>query len=456
VAQMTALDLYFFCHLVVRSLSNGLDRILNSHLSMLLSVVAVAVSLIVCVHLFHNLSIPFRVYKLIMSLVIFVLISLISFALNAFAEDNILSSLDAWYTIFQNFYLLAIIILASCLYRSPLFCRHLYLTCAIVAVINSCAAITQFLTGHTVLATKYDHYTRVIGLSAHPVTFSLEIAIILIVGELCRRKQHIALNVFHVALWLLALVALALSNSRTGVVVIGIVFALYLFARRPILLPFFALAVIGFVVASPFEALFSELGSVPQYISSGDFMTWDYRTATTSVDWRIHHWYYMSMLALSHPWFGFGPGQEVLYSPFSLAAHSLFVQIFFETGSIGLISYSYFWYSLARCAMLENQASTMESGWAGDKDVRILWIFFFIAITLVSLFAQSFNLETVSFSYLIVSIFVVLAPSRNVQNQATELLTATAHWKGPTWATARQVRLSKLGFASGSAEMRDH
>ncbi len=453
---MTVLDLYFFCHLVTRSLSNGIDRIFDFQLSMFLSIVAIAVGVIISVHFFHNVRIPAQVYKLILSLGIFVLVSLISFAVNAFAEDNILSAFSAWYAIIQNFYLLAVIVLVSCLYRSPLFCRHLYLACAIVIVINSSAALAQFITGDTILVSKYDHYTRVAGLSAQPVSFSLEIAIIVIVGELCRRRQHISFNLFHAALWLLALVALVLSNSRTGIMLLGIVLGLYLFMRRPILLPLFALGAIGLVVASPFETLFLELRSVPDYISSGDFTTWDYHTATTSLHWRIHHWYYMSLLALSQPWLGFGPGQEMLYSPFTVEAHSQFVQVFFETGSIGLISYSYFWYRLARSAMSKNESQMTDRSWAGEKDLRTLWILLFIGITLVSLFDSSFNLETVSFSFLIVSIFVVLAPSSAFQGQvagrATTTQTAAWRWPAQAQAATDQARLGALWFDSTRAE----
>jgi O-antigen ligase len=410
---MTVLELYFFSHLVARSLSNGIDRIYGLSLSMMLSVLALAVAFLVGVHFIREVAIPRRLYTLIVSLLMFILISLVSYAVNSLVEDNIRSRYDAWYVIIQHFYLLSIIILLSCVYGSPKFCRYVYWACIIVITLNVSSAILQYLMGDTILVSPYDTYTRVAGLSAHPVTFSLEIAVIFLVCEICRRKEQMPFSLLHAGVGLLVVVGLILSSSRTGVMLSGIVIGLYCLVRRPILLPLFALGAITLVQESHFGHLFAELKSVPEYISSGDYVVWDYHTAPTSFEWRIHQWYYLSSLALLHPWFGFGPGQEQLYSEFNgLAAHSQFVEIFFETGVIGLVAYCYFWSQLAIAALSQHDRREADQVIRPERDLRALWLLLFIGITLDSLFDQSFNLETVSFTYLITSIFVLLSTSK--------------------------------------------
>ena len=146
-------------------------------------------------------------------------------------------------------------------------------------------------------------------------------------------------------------------------------------------------------------------------------MTWDYHTAPHSFHWRLFHWYYMTSLGLTHPWLGFGPGQEISYSPFAKEAHSQFVEIFFETGIIGLVAYCVFWVRMAKAALTPlNPEET--AGTYREADTRALWLIMFIGITLVSAFDASFNLETVSFTFLIVSIFVMQAPAPAVAAEA--------------------------------------
>jgi O-antigen ligase len=206
------------------------------------------------------------------------------------------------------------------------------------------------------------------------------------------------------------LVALGLSASRTGVVLLGVTIGIYLLARRPYLLPAFAAAFAVVIWISPFGELFSELRSVPEYVLSGDYMVWDWRTAPTSFHWRIYHWYYLSTLGLERPLIGYGPGQVTIYSPFSLAAHNQFVEIFFETGVVGLISFTVFWFSLPLVAMSDRRRLVISYG---EKSAEVgtlhFWIAMFAGVTLVALFDASFNKETVAFSHLIVGMFVVLA-----------------------------------------------
>jgi O-antigen ligase len=142
----------------------------------------------------------------------------------------------------------------------------------------------------------------------------------------------------------------------------------------------------------------------------GEYVMWDWRTAVTSVHWRIYHWYYLSTLGLERAWIGYGPGQTPLYSPFHLLAHNQFVEIFFDTGVVGLISFIVFWFSLALAAMSDRQRVINSSGKKSEEaGILHFWVAIFVGVTLVALFDASFNKETVAFSHLIVSMFVVLA-----------------------------------------------
>jgi O-antigen ligase len=215
---------------------------------------------------------------------------------------------------------------------------------------------------------------------------------------------------FHIVVYTVFLAALVLSASRTGVMLLAVTFTVFLSTQRPSLLPALAAAFAVVLWISPFGELFSELESVPAYILSGEYKVWDWHTAVTSFHWRIYHWYYLSTLALEQALIGYGPGQVTIYSPFSLTAHSQFVEIFFETGIIGLISFAAFWFSIPLVAMTDRQRLVISHGKrSAEIGILHLWMAMFAGVTLVALFDQSFNRETVAFSHLIVSMFVVLA-----------------------------------------------
>jgi O-antigen ligase len=406
---MTALPLYFLVLTFLRSLSNGVDRLCNTSFSLALSITAMVMGLMAAWHMRH-VRIHRKIFTLLICLSVFVVTCGLSFVVNAFDTRDIIDQYAAWYEVLRYAYLIMFVILVSSVYRYPTFCLDVHRVYILLLFLISVIGLGQYLTGNAELATKYDKYARVAGLSAHPVPFSLEIVLTFCVCELSRRKMRLPIRHFHVVVYTLFLVALVLSASRTGVTLLGVTIGIFLIAERPSLLPAFAAAFALLIWLSPFGELFSDLRSVPEYILSGEYVVWDWRTAVTSVHWRIHHWYYLSTLALERPWIGFGPGQEILHSPFALQAHNQFVEIFFDTGMIGLISFAVFWFSMPLAAMSDRRRLVISYG---KKSAEIgtlhFWIAMFAGVTLVALFDQSFNRETVAFSHLLVSIFVVLA-----------------------------------------------
>jgi len=412
--KMDALLLFLPVFIFLRSLSNGVDRLYGTNLSLALSLTAIVIGLVAAWHARH-VRIHGRIFTLLISLSVFVVASGLSFVVNAFGAGYIIDAYAAWYEIFRYAYLMMFAILFSSAYRSPTFCLNVHRAYILLLPLISLVGLGQYLTGRTELVTQYDKFERVAGLSSHPVPFSLEIVLTFCVCELSRRKMRLPVTLFHLVVYTLFLVALVLSASRTGVALLGLTLGIFLFTQKPALLPAFAAAFAVVTWMTPFGELFSDLRSVPEYVLRGEYMVWDWRTAVTSVHWRIHHWYYLSTLALERPSIGYGPGQVTLYSPFSLLAHSQFLEIFFETGVVGLISFAVFWFSLPLAAMSDRQRLVISYG---KKSAEIgtlrLWIAMFAGVTLVALFDDSFNRETVAFSHLIVSMFVVLAQPETV------------------------------------------
>jgi hypothetical protein len=395
------LQLYVLVHLLLRSFSNGVDRMFGTQLSLALSLLAIAVSAVFFNQLFRH-RFDRRIQGLLLASSLFAGVSLISLLVSDFVTDALLDEYQAWYAIVRYVYLISIIILLTCVYQQPSFCLNVHRMCMVVLAVDASVGIAQYLAGNTILVTQHDKFARVIGLSSHPVVYSLELVLVFCICELTRRKLQWAAHYFHVGLYALGFAALILSASRTGVGLLGATLAIYLLVRRPLLLPLFAVAGILVFIASPFEELFSELRSIPDYITSGDYTVWDFRTAVTSMHWRIHHWYYLSNKALEEmPWLGFGPGQEPLYSPFALLAHSQIVQVFFETGLLGLIAFGHFWLRIPVAAVSVSH----------NADARTFWIAMFVGLTWVGLFDQSLNEETVALSFLFLSMFVMLAPA---------------------------------------------
>lgn len=411
---MSALLLYFLSYTFFRSISNGLDRLSGTSFSMILSLSVFGIGVVAAWQARH-VRMHKRLFVLLICMSVFIGACVLSVAVNGFGAGKIINQYTAWYEMFRYVQLIMFVILLSALYRDPSFCLNLHRVYMTLLFVISAVGLGQYLTGHAELVTQYDKFERVAGLSSHPVPYSLEIVLTFFVCELSRRKMRLPIQHFHIAVYLLFLVALILSASRTGVALLGVALSVYLFVQRPALLPAFAAVFAILLWISPFGELFSDLKTVPEYIMKGEYVTWDWRTAVTSVHWRIHHWYYLSTLGLERPWIGYGPGQTPLYSPFLLQAHNQFVEIFFDTGMVGLISFVVFWFSLALAAMSDRQRVINSFGKKSvEAGILHFWVAIFVGVTLVALFDQSFNRETVAFSHLIVTVFIVLSQPKAV------------------------------------------
>jgi O-antigen ligase len=435
---MSILQLYVLPHLFLRSISNGIDRLYGTQLSLALSLIAIAMVALSAPYTLRRMHLDWRIFPVLGALFAFIAISAISFAINWFVTGSVVDSYAGWYAIVRYLYIAAMITLFACVQRSPEFLVQIHRLFLTMLCLNIFVAIAQWLSGATVLVTQYDKYARVAGLSSHPVTFSMEVTLILCMCELARRKLQLPLRFVHSAIYTLAVITLILAASRTGLTLLAFVLGAYFIARKPLIFPLLVVVASAIIVISPFQELFYDLRSIPDYIASGDFTVWDYRTAVTSVHWRIHHWYYLSEMALEHPWFGFGPGQEKFYSPFSLEAHNQFVEVFFETGLAGVVSFGFFWLSLARFAMACRVVSLPPLSRSTEYDVRAFWLATFSGVTLVALLDQSLNEETVGLSYLILSAFVVRARPKGAEKSGF----VSVLQDGRTVIAPRRIRIS--------------
>lgn len=407
------------CMIFLRSFSNGIDRIYGSNISLVLSVTIIIVSAIYLPYLWK--SIPVKVLPILAFLSLFICISILSLVVGITVTDTILDVDAGVYSIFRYIYWLSMVGLICSVYCRPDFVdkvHRLYLALLLVTV---SIGIVQHLTGNVVRIDN-DKFDRVAGLSSHPVVYSIEVVLIFCVTELSRIKLRKRLSYIYMFSYSLLAVALVFSMSRTGISILAITLAIYVAIVRPWMLAILSAIFIVLIALTPFQGLFSTLLSVPDYILSGDYQVWDYRTGETSVHWRIYHWYYLLSHAWEFPFLGHGPGQTTLYSPFRLEAHSMFVEVFFECGLYGLLAFGLFWFSIPRA--LSRDRKRVEVRKSPDTAARRLAFALFVSVTIMGFFDQSFNIEVVEFSHLIIGMFVALSPVVNVNPAAARILSA--------------------------------
>jgi hypothetical protein len=409
-AFVIVLQIYIVGHIALRSVTDGIDRLYDTKFSEMLSAIAILVALTSSVFIGKTPAKGSRIYRTILYLAIFIGISGVSWLYNTTVTGSIRDEHEALVVSTRFIYYLSMLVLCSYVYKVAGFVRKIHIAYGVLLTITSVIALVQYFSGSTSSASDYEDFERVWGFSAHPVLLSVELVLMLLVYELSRRKLQMETGIIDLLIYALTLAALVVAVSKTGVVVLGMVCGIYILLRRPILIPIFLISVIGFIFFTPYGEHFSELKSIPEFISSGDYTVWDPRTALTSFHWRLTHWYFLFVEAVQQPWLGFGPGQVVSHNSFGLDAHSQFLQVFFDEGLIGLVAYCFFWFSIP-FAVLSTQVTSVR----GNKKVPIeteardIWLIMFVALTLASTFSFGFSLATLAYSHFIVAIFVVMA-----------------------------------------------
>lgn len=214
--EMNALLLLFLVYVLLRSVSNGVDRVYDVGFSPALSVGAIVIGLAAGWHMRH-VRVHGKIFTLLVFLSAFVVFTCgLSFVVNL-GSGKIIDQYAAWYAILKYVHLIMFAILVSSVYRHPDFCSSVHRLYTALLLLIASVGLGQYLTGNTVLVTQYDPYERAVGLSSHPVPFSLELVLTFFVCELSRRKMRLPIGHLHIVVYALFLVALVLSSRRASV-----------------------------------------------------------------------------------------------------------------------------------------------------------------------------------------------------------------------------------------------
>jgi hypothetical protein len=153
------LQLYVVFHFLLRSFSNGIDRMYGTQLSLALSLLAIAVAGVVFNQLLRR-KLDDRIRKLLLGVSLFTGVSVTSLLVSDFITDAMLDEYQAWYAIIRYVNLISIIILLACVYRQPGFCLNIHRMCLAVLAVDAAVGVAQYLTGNTIMVTQYDKFAR--------------------------------------------------------------------------------------------------------------------------------------------------------------------------------------------------------------------------------------------------------------------------------------------------------
>lgn len=402
---LRSLMAYLLLHLYVRSFTDGLDADYGTSLSAALSAVLVVVSGIGAMLIGELSPVARRMLALFAP---FLVLSVVS-TLHAPSID----SSTAITTLSRYIYLGALIVLLDLVCSSRAFLPLLGKLYPLILLTYSCIALVQYATGSALYLEPTDVLPRVRGLASHPVNFSIELAIVAVVADMCRRKMSRRLSAFALGLYALSAAALGVAASRTGILIIAITVALYVLANRPrTFLPVIGISVIVILV-TPLSLLFHDLQTLPAYIAGQQYLAWDYRLIDSSLHWRVYHWYYLIDNLRPSLLLGIGAGQEIILSPFRRQAHSMFVEILVESGILGLFAFLGFWLSMA-VLPFRRRLAQLAGGDRTFHALRSLWLALFASVSLAALLSVSLNYDVVALSHLLVGYFVLVRPTHQV------------------------------------------
>lgn len=207
-------------------------------------------------------------------------------------------------------------------------------------IVGFLLSVYQIGSGNAFVSVTEAAVRRAYGTAAHPVSYGLQVICALVLLELIRLRLKLP---FSKMVFLVALISLYLTQSRTAWVFGGLLFIIY--GGRRIqgmgrVLYYVAIAVILGVAATASDR-FSDLSSLPTFLAQTDFSsdTYDFRYVDNSVAWRISSWVLSLKLAAQAPFLGFGPGQAAEVSYFGLSMHNIFLEFQIQTGLIGLLGF---------------------------------------------------------------------------------------------------------------------
>jgi O-antigen ligase len=197
------------------------------------------------------------------------------------------------------------------------------------------ASVYQVGSGRGYTDETFTASTRAFGLTSHPVYFGINCVALLILtvafrGALTRQRVTIFAAILSLCLaltyarsaWLMLLIWGGVLLLRSAGLAVR---AFIVFIAGPI--------VIWLMIAS---GRLDDLASVPQFIASRGYESWDWRTATSSAEWRLVQWFDLLRFAWQTPWIGHGLRSAAGLGEFHRSSHNSFLDAFLDQGLIGL------------------------------------------------------------------------------------------------------------------------
>ena len=313
--------------------------------------------------------------------------------------NNVLSSSDAWqFQIQICLYVFFLPVLISLLHSYPtLMMRGLYTFLRWFLILGFILALYQIGTGHLFKG------ERIYGLAAHPVSYGLQVVVALTLLELIRLRLGRRLPW---ATIILALISLYLTKSRTAWLLMSLILMFYggAYFKFGLRNTFYILLATLFTGVALWSGRFSDLSSVPAFLTNTDFesQSYDYRYIDNSFSWRIWSWVQSSRDVLERPLFGYGPGQTTEVSDFGLAMHNILLEILVQVGFVGFLGFVLM--LLGHIPMLQR----LQRKTPARKLVGAFLLFFFFAATFGA--SMIYQTMTILLYLMILGVICTLSP----------------------------------------------
>ncbi|MGJ8584374.1 MAG: O-antigen ligase family protein [Marinosulfonomonas sp.] len=245
-----------------------------------------------------------------------------------------LFALLALYGLFMN--------AASLHFRDPSILGPVRIFTVMFILVGGALSLVQVVTGTGFVEAGKETVMRAFGSDVHPVSFSIQMVLALVILEVVRVKEGRPVGILHLGLLALGLLAIYLTFARTAWAMALLVVTYCAFANAKWGLRIVSLGgvILAVTAALLWSDRFSDLRSLPQFLShfSFDNAAFDFRYIDNSLSWRVVNWTYGFQQALEQPLFGFGPGQSAQSSYFNLEMHNIVLETFFEGGVFGVIA----------------------------------------------------------------------------------------------------------------------
>jgi O-antigen ligase len=393
-----ALGYWFIALFGLRTISEGIDFYVGTPLSILLTGLLTAVSMVG----FKRLPTKFMAF--IWASAALVLCSIMTFALTVEVHPDIQAAQLLKYIS----YVFVFLFCASYGWNERHLKALLYSFCAVM-LLQFVFSLGQVATG-TGFNEGMSQFSRAFGLTAHPLPLSyLILCLMVFVFQFRYSLSRLAYRAFMA----LSFITLYLTLSRTGWIMVALWMLLIWVRHHHPSIKLFLLVVSTPLVISLlyFSGRFDDLVTLPEFIQNHDYERFNWKVTTNSYEWRLVQWYGLVQAGMETPWFGHGLGVTPFFNEFDLKAHNSFIDFFFEGGFFGLVSFTAF--LLATVGVLRRSLKRRVEGWRHYQTQRAGGYGLALGYILAMVFASSlFNNPLMMFAFYLNLGFICNVPFR--------------------------------------------